>query len=510
MSAATLALAACSGTESSGEGEGAQGGPVSGGSLTLISNGEPRGLDPAVMQSQWAYNAGVGAALYGGLLYADSATGEITPHMAESWETADNGKTFTLKLREGLTFSDGTPLDASAVKFNWDRMKDPAIAPAHSSVAAMVETNEVVDDTTLKVTMVEPTPQFAQGIVQVTMNWIASPKALAAGPDAFNANPVGAGPFTLVKWTPNDVIELEKNQNYFEGPDKPYLDKLVIRTLIDTNQRYNTLISDGADVITENSPVTRSKLEAEGYHVVSDLVSGGSYMSLNALKPPFDDVRARQAVAAAIDLDVLNDVLYQGKGTMSHTLFTEDSPFYSDKTLDAYDPEKAEELFDELAAEGKPVTFEFLNYGSTEIAQLGESLITQLSKYDNVKMTMRTIEISAIGMSLATGDYDMAVNGALFTGDPEPRLSINFISTSTLGRVVNDPEIDKVLQEGRLGKTLEERKAAYDRFQDLLIEKRPAIFYTVPEPALIFGDKVGGVDQQSMGTPKVEDFWIAE
>ncbi|MCD4524255.1 ABC transporter substrate-binding protein [Nocardioides sp. cx-173] len=510
-SAAALALAACGGGDGSSDSEGGpKGEAVSGGTLTLISNAEPRGLDPAVMQSAWAFNPAEGDALYGALIHIDSVTGEVTPKMAESWETTDNGKTFTLKLREGLKFTDGTPLDAEAVKYNWDRLKDPTISPTHAGVAALVQSTEAVDATTLKVTMLSPTPQYSSGVATSSLNWIASPKALEAGPEAFNANPIGAGPFKLVKWTPNDVIELEKNEDYYEGPEKPYLDKLLVRTVVDTNQRYNTLMSDGADLILDNNPVTVKKLEDAGKQVDSFQLGGGNFLTLNSKKPPFDDIRARQAVAAAVDLDQINEVLYQGLGVVTHTLFAEGAPLYSDKPLDGYDPEKAKELFDELAADGKPVEFTFTSFGSFETNTLGENLITQLSQYDNVKVDMKTIELAQTGPVLVGGDYDMIVLGTNFSGDPDPRVWLGYHSLSPIGAFVSSPEMDAALDAGRAAATLEERKAAYDKVQDLLIEQRPVIFYNTAEPSMIANDNVGGLAQQSWGTPIVDGLWIAD
>ncbi|MCD4524231.1 ABC transporter substrate-binding protein [Nocardioides sp. cx-173] len=507
----SLLLAACGGGGSDGDGRGgAEGEPVAGGSLAMIAPGEPRGLDPAVMQNAWSANAAVGAALYGALLETDITTGEVTPSLAESWETTDHGKTFTLTLREGTTFSDGTPFDAAAVKFNWDRLKDPAVAPLHATVANMIATNEVIDATTLEVTMVSPIPQFAQGIATSGLTWIASPKALEAGTDAFNTDPVGAGPFTLVDWTPNDVMELEKNDKYFEGPDKPYLDELTIRTITDTNQRYNTLASGGADVIVESNRVTQAKLEDEGKVVERGEFSGGNYLRFNTLKPPFDDVRARQAVAAAFDYDQANQAMSQGKAQQLHTLFSEKSPFYSAKELDGYDPERAQELFDELAAEGKPVEFTFTGWGSFETTTLGENLITQLSQYDNVSVEMQDAQMADIGRVLATGDFQVVVHGVPFSGDPDPLLWVAWHSDSVSNAALSDPIIDKALDEGRLATTVEDRKAAYDRLQDQLIASRPMVFTEVPVPSLISNTNVGGLSLCCWGAPRVADLWITD
>ncbi len=136
-------------------------------------------------------------AVYGALLYYDFETGEITPGMAESF-TSDDGKVWTLKLRPGLTFTDGTPFDAAAVAFNWDRILDPALL-SPSRAAAQTITWNVVDETTLTVTSNEVNHQLPFQLTE-SLAFVASPTAIAQkGADFANA-PVGAGPFQLTSW----------------------------------------------------------------------------------------------------------------------------------------------------------------------------------------------------------------------------------------------------------------------------------------------------------------------
>ncbi|CAI7975041.1 Extracellular solute-binding protein family 5 [Frankia sp. Hr75.2] len=129
--------------------------PVAGGEARILTLSDPRTLDPAILGNAYASGALLGNALYGTLMTNDEAD-EVQYSMAESFTTTDNGATFTLKLRPGLVFSDGTPLNAEAVKFNWDRTKDPAVGSAHRSEAAMIQLSEAVDDVTLKATWSPP------------------------------------------------------------------------------------------------------------------------------------------------------------------------------------------------------------------------------------------------------------------------------------------------------------------------------------------------------------------
>ncbi|PXW25143.1 UNVERIFIED_CONTAM: extracellular solute-binding protein (family 5) [Williamsia faeni] len=264
--AATLLLGSCAGTgaENSASGSSADAGdPVTGGTLRTIQMGEPRSMDPASLSNTWAHQPILGNALYGTLLINNPETLEIEYKMATDFSTADGGTTFALTLRPGLTFTDGTPLDAAAVKFNWDRLRDPGLGSTAIRQAAQVNSSEVVDATTLKVTLAARNPHFVQGIVTTSMNWIASPTALAKGTAEFDENPVGAGPFSLTRWSRQNLIELEKNPQYWDAP-RPYLDKIDIRTVVDTEQRFNSISTGGTDLTVETSWSTLDKATAAG------------------------------------------------------------------------------------------------------------------------------------------------------------------------------------------------------------------------------------------------------
>ena len=256
----------------------------------------------------------------------DPSTLDMKFTMATDFSTVDGGSTFTLKLRPGLTFSDETPLDAAAVKFNWDRLRDPANPSDSIRQASQVASTEVVDATTLNVVMAAPSPVFPQALVTGAMNWIASPTALQKGQAAFDENPVGAGPFTLTRWTRQDVMELKKNPRYWDAP-KPYLDGLTLRTVADATQRLNTMIAGGADFAMETNWASLAQAQDAGLSTDTVSFGGGLYMGMNVRRAPFDDERARRAVSMAVDLEAVNTVINDGKGVVPQTLFPETSPF---------------------------------------------------------------------------------------------------------------------------------------------------------------------------------------
>ena len=504
---AALVLTACNPTTAGTERDPA-GAPEPGGAANVIDIVEPYSLDPTVMSNTWSWQAFLGNALYGTLLINDSKTGQIQYKMAENFSTTDGGATFELKLRPGLKFTDGSPLDAAAVKFNWDRARDPSLAASNRQVVKMIASTTVVNAATLKLTMAEPMPRFPWAVLDSSMNWIASPNALKAGRQAFDASPVGAGPYILQRWTRQDKMELVRNPNYWDAP-KPYLDHITLRASSDPVQRLNTLLSGGADVIVDTNWETLAKAKDAGLVVDTVPFSGGLMIVMNTRRPPFDDVRARQAVAAAVDPDAMNVAVYNGKAKTVDTLFDQSSPFYSpDLKLPRQDRATAQRIFDELAAEGKPVSFTFTATATSETKGLAESVQAQLSSFRNVNVQVKVLDHTVYSSLYTNPDFDMVVYSAQFT-DPDPDLYFAFHtgSSTNLGGF-SDPELDAALETGRKSTSTEERKAAYRTVQERLIALSPVIFTSRAAPSVVAAKNVYGVKQYGWGSLLPEELWI--
>jgi hypothetical protein len=219
MCCAALALSACGAVTADGApATGAVGEPVPGGSAVILTLTEPRSLDPAFLGNAYAITPVVGNSLYGQPMVDAVESGQVEYRMAESFTTDDGGASFTLRLRPGLEFTDGTPLDAAAVKFDWDRLRDPAVGATARPEASMIAETTAADALTLTLRMVSPVPNYAEAILATTMNWIASPTALAAGRESFARNPVGAGPFVLSSWQRDATMELDRNPGCYDAP----------------------------------------------------------------------------------------------------------------------------------------------------------------------------------------------------------------------------------------------------------------------------------------------------
>lgn len=510
LCATALVLGACGTADTATTGAGTPAGePVAGGTLDAVQIREPNSLDPAALPNVWTNSALLGNALYGTLMTNDVETLGIEYSMATDFSSTDGGRTFTLKLRPGLTFTDGTPLDAAAVKYNWDRLRDPATASESLRQAAQIAGTDVVDAETLKVTMAAPSPVFASSLVLSGLNWIASPTALAKGRQAFDENPVGAGPFILDRWSRQDVIELTKNPGYWDAP-RPYLDHISLRTVPDAGQRLNALTSGTADLGAETSWSNLSKADSAGLVTATVPLGGGQYLAMNTRRAPFDDERARRAVSLALDLDAVNTAVFEGTGAVPATLFAQSSPFYEDIALKRTDEDEARRLFDELAAEGKPVSFTFLAYSLAEIKGVAESVQAQLAAFDNVDVRVEIMDFTAAQSRVTSRDFDMTISAAVVQ-DPDSSLWTSFHSSSRGNPSgIVDPELDAALDAGRVGTTTGERSAAYETVQQRLVDLVPGVFYIQSAPSIVTAPEVHGVRMYGMGSPVPDGIWITE
>jgi len=508
VGATALVLTACGGGGNGSSGkDAAQGDPVAGGSVSLIQMSEPRILDPAVMGNALSTNAVVGNALFGQLL-TDNADGTFNYSLAKSLETSDGGKTWKLTLKDGITFSDGTPMTAADVAFNWERIKDPQLGSVSLSVANFID--EVKPNgQVLDFTLTEPIANFGYSIASYSTNWIAKTDALKGDPAAFDKKPIGAGPFTLKSWTRGGKMVLVKNAKYFDQP-KPYLDELVLTANGDEGQRFSTVESGGADATLSSSAAYYLRGLDNGLKGLKLDLNGGIPEWMNARIAPFNDPRAREAVAKAVDLEAVNAAAYEGKGTVPKTLFSKTSPFYSDTPLTSFDKAGAQKLFDEIAADGKPVDFKITAYQTSESRRVAEAIQASLSAYKNVKSQVEVLDFPAATAKGNAREFQMLVSGLAFS-DPETVLYQNLNSESA-GNFsgVKDEQMDAALEEGRLSSDPAERKAAYAKVAERFAATNPGILYTAYTNGVAYDPAVAGFVQYGISSTRVDEVWTTK
>lgn len=506
---AVLAVALLSVVSACGAGaaepDGDAGPPKAGGTLTYLLSGEVPSLDPVTftVPSNPSFLAPRALAIFDSLAVENPETGEMQMRLAESIASPD-GLVWTAKLKPDLKFSDNTPLDAEALRFNWQRIADPANRAAMAPYAQQMASMDVVDAVTLKVTLKAPNVAFNR-VISRYLTYIGSPTAIRERGKDFGDKPVGAGAYQVEEFVRDDHLTLVRNP-YYKG--STYLDRIIIKPVVDEAQRLNTLASDGADAMFSSDQNSAAQAKDFGAETVTTTLNGGSDIMFNVTKAPFDDKRARQAIALALDPAALNRDLYDGQGTPVDTLFVDSSPFHDASIKQRKpDPAKAQDLFDELAADGKPLDVTFLVPQS--FTSRAEWFQAQLAKFENVKVSLQSLPDAQVPATGKAGNFQAAFLTSSWLY-PSPSLQTFFGTgaTQNWGRYSN-PKVDQALNTGLTSQDEAVQVEAYKTVQRAIVDDIPSVFYARPKYLVIHNAKVHGVTVVGDGSPLWTDLWMS-
>lgn len=470
---------------------------------------EPASLDPHV--STAANDFRIAVNIYDGLVRNTPGTLEIEPALATDWTISDDGLEYTFNLREGVTFHDGTPFNAEAVKFNFDRMlkEDHPFASTGPFPLAFffsaVKDVAVVDDLTVKFTLNEPFAPFMSNLASPT-GLIVSPAAVEQYGADYGRHPVGTGPFKFEEWQSNTSVVASRNDAYWDGA--PSLEAVIFRPITDANTRVAEILSGGIDVLLETPPDNVAQFADDAnYQVVEAVGPHVWYVMLNAKDGPFADKRVRQAVNYAVNKESLvNDVL-QGTADVSagpippafNWAYNEEVAPYP------YDPEKAKKLLAEAGAEGAKLTFIVTEGGSGMLdpVPMGTAIQADLAAV-GLDVEIKTYEwntfLSEVNPGLE-GKGDMA-EMAWMTSDPDtlPFLTLRTAAFPAEGgfnsSYYSNPEVDALLDKARLSTDPGERGELYKQVQAITHEDAPWLFVANWKQNAVVTSAVGDFELQ--------------
>lgn len=381
-----LAAACGDDTDGGNGGAGTEGGSITDTTIaSSIEDAQPGGRlvvgleaeSATYLPSAGSMNSNVARALFDAIA-VHGADGEIHPYLAESIEPNDDLSEWTVTLREGIVFHDGTPLDAQAIKDNFDEH----ISADGSTLAGRVSNvQEVRLDGPLTYTYVldGPTASFPD-VLTGPVGYPFSNVACRAAGDECGNRPVGAGPFRMVSWTRDAEMRLERHEDYWRSDENglqlPYLDELVFRPIPDEDSRFASVRSGDIDVgQTLRQSIVRNAEDAEAAGEIQSLEAlgnNGAVSVFNVLRPPFDDLRVRRALVHATNQEELIAVLGgEGLTPIQTQYFSPQSPWFSSTVEEAYptfDPDTARELLEDYTSDpdrsdgkevGAPVAFRY-------------------------------------------------------------------------------------------------------------------------------------------------------
>ncbi|WP_424985054.1 ABC transporter substrate-binding protein [Microbulbifer sp. S227A] len=311
------------------------------GSVTVGLQLEPPHLDPTSAAAQ-AIDSVVYSNIFEGLTRF-MGDGSIVPGLAESWEISDDGLVYTFRLREGVSFHDGTAMDAEDVKFSLDRARAEDSVNAQKALFAAISDVEVVDPLTVRLTLSEP-----NGLLLFNLAWgdavIVAPESI----EAIKTNPIGTGAFKFVDWVQGDKIDIARNPDYWGTP--AVLDTATFKFISDPTAAFAAVMAEDLDAyINFPAPENLPQFDADPrFQVLMGTSEGETILSTNNKQPPFDNIKVRQALAHAIDRQAIIDGAMFGYGTQIGSHFAPHHPAYVDLTGNSsYDPDKARALLAE-------------------------------------------------------------------------------------------------------------------------------------------------------------------
>ncbi|MEV0969225.1 ABC transporter substrate-binding protein [Microtetraspora glauca] len=486
-------------------GDDSGGEPVKGGTLTFGAYAEAAVLDPAQTIVAGSTGGLEMAAIYDVLMRWDSTAGEVKPQLAKGLEAGDGYKKWTLTLRDGVTFSDGTPLNAKAVKWSLDRYVEKGADEARlwkDNVTSV----ETPDDSTVVFTLAKKWPTFAYMLTTGPGMIVAK-----SSDDGGTFTPVGAGAFTFGTYAPHEETVLNARADYWDG--RPNLDKIRVIYMTDPNALLDTLRSGGAQAAFFRDPALIDKALGDGFHGYMNLVALGNVGVINASEGrPGADPRVRQALFHAIKPEVIYQRSYNGAGVASNEVFPDFSRWHTDNASLAYDPDKARELLKQAKADGFDGKITYLGRQDPSARATALAIKSMLESVGfQVELDLVRAVADQITKVAVNKDYDVAGWGISWReAGPYGRMFATLHSKGNLSVGMHTgPEMDALIDEFQVAETEDEQRAIMGRIQKQWNTDVPALVYGPTPEFLAWQKNVHGVEDSVNSMILLDDAWIA-
>lgn len=485
----------------------AQDAPVSGGTLVVARPADIFTFDPYNTQDD--YSIFTELTLYERLVRLTPDGLGVEPELATSWTVAPDGLTADFTLREGVLFSDGSPLTADDVVFSLTRAIDQT--GSWGFLFSPVKSVEAVDASTVRLTMSEPFAPLLPALATFAASIYSKANFEAAG-EAAGETPLGTGAFMLQNWDRGSEVVLVRNPHYWQE-GKPYLDGVTFRVVGDESARILQLQGGEADLISDVPANQVDALEASGAEVYS--VSGTSvgFITINQKIAPLGEAAVRCAMAHAIDREAIARTVYFGRATPALSILPSSTFFYdADTGSISYDLDRAREL---LATSSVPDGFEFTatvptgNSTRLAIAQIWAASLAELG----ITMNIEQVEATTAQEQYNTEQYTVRISAwTNDTPDPDELMGVamDYEPQNGLHSSYRNDEARDLVLAGRAALDDAARQEAYSELQRLINRDCPFI-YTVEEDRIYASSAdVHGFAPNSQGKYSFENVWVAE
>ncbi|MEZ4864649.1 MAG: ABC transporter substrate-binding protein [Caldilineaceae bacterium] len=489
---------------------------ATGGTMVWVGHQEVAGLSPndGGPTVQWAMISNIHDPMF-----FLNENYELEPRLAESYEAAEDGMTYTFHLRQGVKFHNGTEFTAKDVKYTFEFYADAengsTIANAYKGMGEI----ETPDDYTVVIHMNEPNASFMVG---AATSWIVPADYHAeVGEDTYRTKPIGTGAFKLLEWVPAEYTLLEANDDYYQG--RPALDFLRQEVVPEPSVRAIALETGDAHYATwpllvEDS--IRLRDSGEGFTVFESPASSVKHFPLNNAHPFLSDKQVRQALLLALDRQRIIDDLWNGAATVATSNLTPASPYYNPtvKTYE-YSPDQAIALLEEAGwtagadgvreKDGTRASFTCTTITGDQARRPIAELAQQLLKEVGVEMLLEEAPVASILEGMRKGEMDASLFNWTYGTAPEPDASGTLRSdgANNFSQFKND-RVDELLDQGLQETDPEKRRVYYDEIQSIVAEEVPFLFLQYDSLFDVFRPEVKGLPEP--GTIKTGNVLMAK
>ncbi len=482
----------------------AQTGPVKGGELIVGARVDIESLDPATVtraSTQQLMNN-----VFDALVRQKQGDPKIYPGLATSWEVSADQKSYTFKLRRGVKFHDGTPFNAEAVCFSFDRIADPATQAriAKGALSDGYKSCDVVDEFTARVNFKEPYGPFLFFAAREVLAMVSPTAVKKYGKDFFK-HPVGTGPFMFKEWVPLQHVKFVRNPDYnwaspiYKHNGPAYLDGFTWKIIPEAGTRVGALFSGEIHIAEDPPAVEYQKLKDDPNFRVIKSTKNGTFVAvqLNFKKFPTNELAVRQAMQYAANQEVIVQTLYKGMHEAGRELLDPTTLGYNPKikTMYSYNPQKAKDLLEKAGwkvgpdgirvKNGKRLEIVFIMQPTFDAYSWGPFLQAQLREV-GIDMKLRKEPISRLMPLYRKGEHNGG-DVAWTYPDPHALKQLYYSEYGTTGFAYShydNPEVDKLLIEGQTELDPDKRAEIYRKAQEIIT--KDAVYLPILRNVAIF------------------------
>ncbi len=499
--------------------------PEYGGTLIYAKNGPPISLDPAATKE--TESSVVVASIFDGLVEQQAGKAAINPGLAKRWDVSKNGLTYTFHLKTGVKFHDGTPFNADAVLFSFNRQKDPK-HPGHTThdnfeywknfdMDKVLNTINAVNDSTVEFKLYKPDATFLN-LLTINFAAIVSPTAVLKYQNDFYKNPVGTGPFKFVSWSDDGTVTCAANEDFMNG--RPYVDTLIFKPIPDGHQRWLELKAGNVTMMSNPGQADLSEIEStQGIKTAKQHGINVGYLAMNMSKKPFTDIRVRQAIVYAINREELVKQVYGPLGRAAKNPIPPVLLGYNEEIrFTPYNPDKSKELLKEAGFPDGfktklltiPIVRDYMPNGKSAAEFIQKEL-----KNVGIDAEIVTYEWKEVLARRERGEHELAIAG--WVGDaPDPHFfffplldKVNAKSTgSTNAAYYNSEEMHGLIEKGKIVSDPVERSNVYKKACEVFNKDLP--WFTIAHSVSIvpMRDHVMDFQLHSSSVRKFDKVWL--